>query len=227
MALAFTATGRLGNTTLKSEQPASSRRLLPALAATFSRPSICCNHPDALKRRHEAESRRLARERERAEAYAKDAMGLKWWEGTLPPNMVLALSPSMLEILQQQANAAGRLCLINFFAEDCYTCRTLHAKLKKLAQEHSEVLFIKVNGSMEAMRPVFEHLGVTKVPYFMCVRDGDVVSSFTASLSPEKLALLRRELAAHSAPSSSSSSSNNNKSGSAAAVECERALVAA
>lgn len=25
------------------------------------------------------------------------------------------------------------------------------------------MLFIKVNGSMEAMRPVFEHLGVTKV----------------------------------------------------------------
>lgn len=65
MALAFTATGRLGNTTLKSEQPASSRRLLPALAATFSRPSICCNHPDALKRRHEAESRYVGKPRRR------------------------------------------------------------------------------------------------------------------------------------------------------------------
>lgn len=86
--------------------------------------------------------------------------------------------------------------------------------------------------SAAALLPAYHKAHVCRmpcaqVPYFMCVRDGDVVSSFTASLSPEKLALLRRELAAHSAPSSSSSSSNNNKSGSAAAVECERALVAA
>ncbi|KXZ45806.1 hypothetical protein GPECTOR_50g600 [Gonium pectorale] len=75
----------------------------------------------------------------------------------------------------------------------------LHTKLKKLAQEHPEILFLKVNGSNETLRPVFEEHGVTAVPFFLCIRDGRELSRFSASLSPEKLALLRRELMAAAA----------------------------
>ena len=42
-------------------------------------------------------------------------------------------------------------------------CRTLHPKLKKLAADHPEVLFLKVNGSREQLRPLFEAHGITKV----------------------------------------------------------------
>ncbi|GFR43295.1 hypothetical protein Agub_g4361 [Astrephomene gubernaculifera] len=153
-------------------------------------------HPDAIKRRQEAEAARRQRERERSEAQMKQAMGLKWWEGSLPPNMVAVATPRELDMLSRQASASGRTVLINFFQDDCYACRALHGKLKKLAMDHPEVLFLKVNGSTDALRPVFEENEVTKVPYFHCVRDGRVLSRFSASLNPEKLALLRNELLA-------------------------------
>ncbi|GIL85676.1 hypothetical protein Vretimale_13254 [Volvox reticuliferus] len=155
-----------------------------------------CPHPDAVKRRQEAEALRQQRSREHSEDEMIQAMGLKWWEGSLPGNMIAVTTPRELDILSRQAYAAGRGVLINYFQEDCYACRCLHKKLKQLALDNPEVLFLKVNGSNEALRPVFEDAGVTKVPFFHCVRDGYVLSRFSASLNPEKLALLRKELLA-------------------------------
>ncbi|KAG2502090.1 hypothetical protein HYH03_000582 [Edaphochlamys debaryana] len=110
--------------------------------------------------------------------------------------MVAVTTPRELDLLAQKAMLQGRACLINFFQDDCYACRSLHTKLKKLAHDHPDVLFLKVNGSIEAMRPVFEKHGITKVPYFFCLRHGRILSRFSASLNPEKLAMLRKELVA-------------------------------
>lgn len=162
--------------------------------------SVFCPHPDALKRRQEAEQQRRQRERERAEAEAQEASGLKWWEGTLPANMINVLSAYQLDYLTHQANAEGKLVLMNFFTEDCFTCRTLHPKLKKIALDNPDVLFLKLNGSSEALRELFVQNRVTKVPLFQCVRNGWVRSSFSASLAPEKLAYLRAEIAANKSP---------------------------
>ena len=138
----------------------------------------------------------MARAREMAEGHMLDAMGVKWYEGSLPPNMVVVRTPACVDLLTQRAAAEGRTVLLNFFQDDCYACRTLHPKLKKLAADHPEVLFLKVNGSREQLRPLFEAHGITKVPFFHAVRDGCVQSRFSASLSPEKLARLRQELQA-------------------------------
>ena len=60
----------------------------------------------------------------------------------------------------------------------------------------SQVQFLKVNGSNPALREVFEDNGVEKVPFFFIVDTrGRIVSRFSASLSPEKFAVLRREIA--------------------------------
>ncbi|PNH06124.1 Thioredoxin-like 2-1, chloroplastic [Tetrabaena socialis] len=151
-----------------------------------------CTHPDALKRRLEAEADRHQRAAERAEAQMVAAAGLKWWEGALPPNMVVVGSSHQLQLLKE----TSRPILINWFTEDCYSCRTLHVKLKKIAAENPEILFLKLNGSSEGLKPLFEMFGITKVPYFHVVLDGRVLSEFSASLNPEKLALLRKELRA-------------------------------
>ncbi|EFJ52933.1 thioredoxin [Volvox carteri f. nagariensis] len=155
-----------------------------------------CPHPDAVRRRQEAEAMRQQRSREHSEAQMLQAMGLKWWEGSLPANMVAVTTPRELDMLSRQAYAAGRGVLINYFQEDCYACRCLHKKLKQLAEDHPEVLFLKVNGSNEALRPVFAERGITKVPFFQCARDGELQKPFSASLDPEKLKNLREQLSA-------------------------------
>lgn len=81
-----------------------------------------------------------------------------------------------------------------------YVCRTLHPKLKKIAIDNPDMAILKVNGSSDALREVFARYHVTRVPYFKLIRGGKVRSSFSASLSPEKLALLRAEIAAAKSP---------------------------
>lgn len=91
----------------------------------------------------------------------------------------------------------GKLLVVNFFTEDCYVCRTMHPKLKKIAGDNPDVVFAKMNGSDEALRPLFEELQITKVPFFHFYRDGTAVTKMSASLNPEKLAVFRAEIAAH------------------------------
>lgn len=77
--------------------------------------------------------------------------------------MVVVATPREFETLSRQAYESERAVVINFFQEDCYACRTLHGKLRKLAEDHSNILFLKVNGSVEALHPLFKQHDVTKV----------------------------------------------------------------
>lgn len=111
--------------------------------------------------------------------------------------------------------AAGGLAVINFFAPECYTCRSLHAKLCQLIAAAPDVLLLKVDGTASPQLTAYcEQAGVDRIPYFHFHKGGDgsgsgsrIVAAFSASLRPEKLARLRAELATHSRPPSSSSSS--------------------
>ncbi|GLC40978.1 hypothetical protein PLESTB_000960600 [Pleodorina starrii] len=191
--MATSSVGVAAKPTLWAKAPRqATRRRVRVFASSVS----FCPHPDAVRRRQEAEALRQQRHREQSEAAMIQAMGLKWWEGTLPANMIAVATPRELETLTRQAFATGRAVLINYFQEDCYACRTLHKKLKQMALDNPEVLFLKVNGSNEALRPVFEEEGITKVPFFHCMRDGRVLSRFSASLNTEKLAHLRKEVVA-------------------------------
>ena len=93
--------------------------------------------------------------------------------------------------------ANGTLAIVNYFTESCYVCRTLHPKMKRIATDNPDVLFVKVNGSQPAIVPVFEQMGIQAVPLFQFVQDGEVKHSMSCSISPEKLMQLRVEIAAH------------------------------
>lgn len=121
--------------------------------------------------------------------------GLKWFQA--PSTMVACETPEHFEQLIRQAQSEGRLLVAKLFTEDCYVCRTLYPKLKQIAQNNPDVLWVKLNGSDPGMVSLFSELGITKVPLFHFVLDGQLVAELTASLSPEKLAQFRAELAAH------------------------------
>lgn len=179
---------------------------------TLSAPASA--HPDAVRRRQEAEERKQERERQRAAERAAKAEGKKWWEGEMPPNMSVAVTVADFQHALQLGNSHGKLIVANFFGEDCYSCRTLHPKLKQIAGDNPDVLFLKVNAGLEDLYNFCVDMGLTKVPYFVLYRKQQKVSQFSASLNPAKLALLRAEIAAQKAVSLQ-------KSDSAVYAECE------
>jgi hypothetical protein len=123
----------------------------------------------------------------------------------------LASSPADVAVHAERASAAGRVAVVCVFSEGCYACRSLSPKLRQIAELNSaDATFIKVNctptdeeerqqeeGAMAAWAR--SSLGVDRLPWFLVYGPGDWAAgrpraSFTASLRPEKLALLRREI---------------------------------
>lgn len=104
---------------------------------------------------------------------------------------------SEYDALIEESRTSGQLLVMNFFTEDCYTCRSLLPKLKQIAGNNPDVLFAELNGSEAGMRPLFGELEITRVPTMQLVRDHQVRAQFTASLNPEKVARIRAEIAAH------------------------------
>lgn len=156
----------------------------------------------------DVESRRLALAAERrqraAEREQQAQAEAKWWEVDCPSNMVNVTTVQELQAAIASATASGVLAVVNFFAEECYACRSLQPKLRQIARDAPEVAFIKVNGSNEELRVYCEQMGISRIPYFHLYRDGQRVSHFTANMRPEKLRLLRSEIAQHRSGSSSS-----------------------
>lgn len=154
------------------------------------------------------ESRRLAlaAERRQRAAERQQEAEAKWWEVDCPSNMVNVSTVQELHSAIAAASSAGVLAVVNFFAEECYACRSLQPKLRQMARDAPEVAFIKVNGSKEELRAYCEQMDITRIPYFHLHRDGQRVAHFTANMQPEKLRLLRSQIAQHRSASSSNSS---------------------
>lgn len=163
--------------------------------ATFTEDVSLCNHPDAIKRRLEQQQWKIKRDAERAKAAQMAEMGLKWHQQ--PSSIVSCSTPEQFKQMVEQASQEGRLLVAKMFTEDCYVCKSLYPKMRKIAADNSDVIWVKLNGSDPAMVGLFASLGVTKVPLFHMVLDGQLVAELSASLSPEKLARFRAELAAH------------------------------
>ena len=137
------------------------------------------------------------------------------WEGPHTDNLVVTASPQQLrELLQTQ-----RLVVCSFFAPWCAACRRLFPKLKQLAENNSDVLFVKVrvaaaclgetpfhirryevagvmqvNGGDQALSAFVSSLGVDKLPYFHFYKRGRLCSHFAANLL--RVDMLRAEIAA-------------------------------
>lgn len=167
----------------------------------FDRPGrLLSRHPDAIRRRQEAEARRREIEETRAEADRVRSQRMGWWEVDCPENMSNVTSLADLQFALTAHGDKG-LVVLNYFAEECYACKSLQPKLRQIAAAHSDVLFLKINGSIDEFQNFCEKRGITRIPYFQLYRGGQIVSEFVASLRPEKLALLRGEIGKHKAAS--------------------------
>lgn len=71
----------------------------------------------------------------------------KWHEqGELPSNMVTATSPKHFKQLITSAAAEGKLAVVDYMAPHCNGCRMLFPKLKQIAGNNVDCIFIKVGG---------------------------------------------------------------------------------
>lgn len=121
------------------------------------------------------------------------------WEVDCPANMINVGSLQELvdTVAAEQDPASGRLVVVNFFAPECYACKSLQPKLRQIAGNNPDVLFVKVNGLTGDLQAYCESMGITRIPYFHFYRANKRVAEFTANMRPEKLAMLRAEIAAH------------------------------
>jgi len=151
---------------------------------------------DNVRRQLETEARRRDLAVERAAEAAAELKGLPWWEVCCPSNMINAKTLHELDVTVREASDSGRLVVVNFFAPECYACKSMQPKLRQIASSNPDTLFIKVNGFLDEFRGYCDTMGITKIPYFHLYRGNKRVSEFTANMRPEKLALLREEIAA-------------------------------
>lgn len=191
-------------TPLRLLRPAAPLSSSSSSSSTYALdPSISSMHPDAVRRRQEAEERQWQRQAERERARSLASAGVKWWQDSSP---YLLSCPSPDAFLQAVEGSWQGLVVVNFFSEDCYACKTLHPKLNKIAESYKDLArFIKVNSSLPAFQGFVAGLGISGVPWFHLYRDGQLVASMSVSLSPDKLAAFRLELSKHSRRQESSS----------------------
>eukprot|EP00201_Polytomella_parva_P002406 CAMPEP_0175086100 /NCGR_PEP_ID=MMETSP0052_2-20121109/29048_1 /TAXON_ID=51329 ORGANISM="Polytomella parva, Strain SAG 63-3" /NCGR_SAMPLE_ID=MMETSP0052_2 /ASSEMBLY_ACC=CAM_ASM_000194 /LENGTH=171 /DNA_ID=CAMNT_0016358219 /DNA_START=106 /DNA_END=621 /DNA_ORIENTATION=- len=145
-------------------------------------------HPDAIRRRKQHDL--LVEKRRMEEASRKE----KWWMKDMPSNMKVAESKEKLFSTIRDAIQPRVLVVIVYFSEECYTCKTFQPKLNQIALKNPSVLFLKVNGTDDQWKPLFEEMSVTKVPWFQFVKNGMVVKQMSANLNPEKLRELRDQI---------------------------------
>lgn len=154
---------------------------------------VLSTHPDAVRRRQQAEQRQREAEEAMKRFTATSAHG--WWEDNLGPNTVLVENPEHFKSILAKEAAGNRLVVVDFFAPWCRACMTLYPKMTQLAANNPEVLFVKVNGGDETLREMCQSLGITRLPYFHFYKDQQLKSHFSANL--HKISVLRAEIAAY------------------------------
>ncbi|WZY69628.1 hypothetical protein YC2023_001868 [Brassica napus] len=104
----------------------------------------------------------------------------KWWEKKAGPNMIDITSTE--QFLNALKDAGDRLVIVDFYGTWCGSCRAMFPKLCKTAEEHPEILFLKVN--FDENKSLCKSLNVKVLPYFHLYRGSDgQVDSFSCSLA--------------------------------------------
>ena len=90
------------------------------------------------------------------------------------PANLHVMSQDSYDELKKQVEAAGGLCVIDFFAPWCGPCKRLLGELPKLATENPNVTFIKCN--VEECQQLAGQFGVSSIPHvcFAKFADGDI-----------------------------------------------------
>lgn len=124
-----------------------------------------------------------------------------WWLGG-PENLVEAESEDA--VFQMLASAANwgpenerRLVVFEFYAPWCHGCKAQFPKLKQIAGQNPNVLFVKIN--FDKHHGFCKRLGVSGLPMVMFFSGAaGKVEAFNCNIS--KISLLREKLKKHSAP---------------------------
>lgn len=166
----------------------------PGLALKGGRNSVAprCSLATSERRGLTTAWRRTGSSSVRVRAATGNSDGVKWWEKDGGPNFHDLHSTQ--EFVDALANAGDKLVVVEFYASWCGSCRALYPKLCKLAAEHLDVEFMKVN--FEENKAMCKSLNIKVLPYFHFYRGAEGrVDSFSCSLA--KLQKLRDAIALH------------------------------
>lgn len=115
-----------------------------------------------------------------------------WWEKNAGPNMIDIHSTE--EFLDALSQAGDRLVIVEFFGAWCASCRALFPKVCRIAEQHPEIIFLKVN--FDENKSLCKSLNIKVLPYFHFYRGADgLLESFSCSLA--KLQKLKDAIATH------------------------------
>lgn len=116
-----------------------------------------------------------------------------WYQGPAPSNVVHVTSS---EHFRQVIQRADSIVMVDFFAPNCYACRSMWPKMKQIASSNPDVTFAMVNTSVEQLGSLANNLGVAKLPWFIIFDggSGEQRASFTANLGT--INVIRAEIAA-------------------------------
>ncbi|KAK9668802.1 hypothetical protein RND81_13G087800 [Saponaria officinalis] len=104
----------------------------------------------------------------------------KWWEKNAGPNMIDIHSTE--EFLSALKDAGDKLVVAEFYGTWCASCRALFPRLCRMAEEHPEILFLKVN--FDENKAMCKSMNVKVLPYFHFYRGVDgKVEDFSCSLA--------------------------------------------
>ncbi|KAL8458508.1 hypothetical protein ACS0TY_036144 [Phlomoides rotata] len=116
----------------------------------------------------------------------------KWWEKNAGPNMIDIHSTQ--EFVDALGQAGDRLVIVDFFGTWCASCRALFPKICRIAEQHPEILFLKVN--FDENKPLCKSLNIRVLPCFHFYRGADgLLDSFSCSLA--KLQKFKEAIATH------------------------------
>lgn len=150
-------------------------------------------HPDAVRRRREAEERRIQRT---AELESTVAAINGHSTGDLPGNLLQLDVASELDFRLRMGSRGNRLVVAHFKASWCAACARMQYKIKQIAEQNPDVTFLVVDVSKNPdLLEASTELGVEKLPYFLFYKNEEQVASFSCNLS--KINLLRAEVAGH------------------------------
>jgi thiol-disulfide isomerase/thioredoxin len=120
----------------------------------------------------------------RAETEVGDSV--RWWERD--GGAYFTDIHSTREFVDALANASDKLVVVDFYATWCGSCRALYPKLCKLAAEHEDVAFLKVN--INENKSMCKSLNIKVLPFFHFYRGAEgCIDSFSCSLSKVNISL--------------------------------------
>ncbi|KAL6585129.1 hypothetical protein OROMI_004418 [Orobanche minor] len=116
----------------------------------------------------------------------------KWWEKNVGPNIIDVHSTQ--EFLDALSQSGDRLVIVEFFGSWCASCRALFPKICRIAEQHPEIVFLKVN--FDENKSMCKSLNIKVLPYFHFYRGAyGLLDSFSCSLA--KLSKLKDAIAIH------------------------------